>query len=85
MADVDDLACVYAALILADDQVAITGEKISTLLKAAAVSVEPYWPGLFAKALDGLNVRDLITNVGSSAGAGPAAAAAPVAAAAAPA
>ncbi|CAG5126881.1 unnamed protein product, partial [Candidula unifasciata] len=85
MADVDDLACLYTALILADDQVAITGEKISTLLKAAAVSVEPNWPGLFAKALNGLNVRDLITNVRSSAGAGPATVAAPVAAAAAPA
>ncbi|BFZ21585.1 hypothetical protein BsWGS_24624 [Bradybaena similaris] len=82
MADVDDLACVYAALILADDQVAITGEKIATILKAAAVSVEPYWPGLFAKALDGLNVRELITNVGSSAGAAPAAAVAAAPAAA---
>ncbi|KAH9498284.1 60S acidic ribosomal protein P1, partial [Bulinus truncatus] len=51
-------------------------DKIATLLKAAGVSVEPYWPGLFAKALDGMNVKDLITNVGSSAGAAPAAAAA---------
>ncbi|CAG5127889.1 unnamed protein product [Candidula unifasciata] len=71
MANTDELACVYAALILADDQVAITGDKISTLLKAANVSVEPYWPGLFAKALDGLNVKELISNVGSGAGAGP--------------
>lgn len=50
-------------------------EKISTILKAANVDVEPYWPGLFAKALEGVNVKDLITNVGSGA-----AAAAPAAA-----
>lgn len=62
----------------------IQGEKISTILKAAAVDVEPYWPGLFAKALEGVNVKDLITNIGSGVGAAPAAAA-PVAAVAAPA
>merc|ERR1711978_575393 len=68
-----ELACVYAALILADDDVAITGEKIQTILKAAGVDVEPYWPGLFAKALESCNVKDLITNVGSGVGAAPAA------------
>jgi large subunit ribosomal protein LP1 len=79
-----ELACVYAALILADDDVAITGEKIHTILKAA--KVEPYWPGLFAKALEGVNVKDLLSNVGSGVGAaGAAAPAAGGAAAAAPA
>nr|ADT80715.1 ribosomal protein P1 [Euphydryas aurinia] len=77
-----ELSCVYAALILVDDDVAVTGEKISTILKAANVDVEPYWPGLFAKALEGVNVRDLITNIGSGVGAAPAGGA-PVAAAAA--
>merc|ERR1712212_1147187 len=68
-----ELACVYAALILADDDVAITGEKIQTILKAAGVDVEPYWPGLFAKALESCKVKELITNVGSGVGDAPAA------------
>lgn len=45
-------------------------EKISTILKAANVDIEPYWPGLFAKALEGINVKDLITNIGSGVGTG---------------
>lgn len=48
-------------------------------MKAANVDVEPYWPGLFAKALEGVNVRDLITNIGSGVGAAPAGGAAPAA------
>ncbi|KAK2161135.1 hypothetical protein NP493_1602g00021 [Ridgeia piscesae] len=75
MGSVDELACTYSALILADDDVPITADKITTILKAANVSVEPIWPSLFAKALSGIEVKDLITKIGSSAGsAGPAAA-----------
>ncbi|TGZ57463.1 ribosomal protein LP1 [Temnothorax americanus] len=84
-----ELACVYSALILVDDDIAVTGEKIQTILKAANVNVESYWPGLFAKALEGVNVKELITNIGSGVGAAPAgaapAAAAPVSTEAAPA
>merc|ERR1712123_247702 len=81
-----ELACVYAALILADDDVAITPEKIATILKAAGVEVEPYWPGLFAKALESYDLKSLITSVGSGVGAAPAAGgAAPAAGGAAPA
>lgn len=83
----DELACVYAALILQDDEVAVTAEKIQTILKAAEVPVEPYWPGLFAKALEGLDLKQLISNVGAGVGSGPAAPAggAPAAGGAAPA
>lgn len=81
----DELACVYGALILQDDEIAVTAEKISTILKAAGVEVEPYWPGLFAKALEGLDLKSLISNVGSGVGSGPAVAAAPAGGAAAPA
>jgi len=75
----DELACVYAALILADDNVDIKGEKIASILKAANYEIEPYWPGLFASALEGVKVTDLIKNVGSA----PVATAGPVQAAAA--
>eukprot|EP00091_Calanus_sinicus_P005035 TRINITY_DN15399_c0_g1_i1.p1 TRINITY_DN15399_c0_g1~~TRINITY_DN15399_c0_g1_i1.p1 ORF type:complete len:110 (+),score=61.07 TRINITY_DN15399_c0_g1_i1:156-485(+) len=81
-----ELACVYAALILADDDVAITPEKLTTILKAAGVDVEPYWPGLFAKALESCDLKTLITTVGSGVGSAPAAGgAAPAAGGAAPA
>ncbi|RHZ53671.1 hypothetical protein CDV55_100785 [Aspergillus turcosus] len=65
-----ELACSYAALILADDGVEITAEKIQTLIGAAKVAdVEPIWTSLFAKALEGKDIKDLLTNVGSGGGA----------------
>merc|ERR1739848_395378 len=68
-----ELACTYAALILNDDDVEVTGDKITTILKAANVEFEPFWPSLFAGALKDVNVRELITNIGSGVGSGPAA------------
>ncbi|CAF5179726.1 unnamed protein product, partial [Rotaria magnacalcarata] len=43
--------------------------------KAANYEIESYWPGLFAGALEGIKVTDLIKNVGSAPAAAPAAAA----------
>ena len=34
-----ELACVYAALILADDDVAVTPEKITTILKVLIITI----------------------------------------------
>ncbi|KAM5352675.1 hypothetical protein ACJ41O_005397 [Fusarium nematophilum] len=69
-----ELASSYAALILADDGVEITADKLQTLIKAAKVEdVEPIWTTIFAKALEGKDVKDLLVNVGSGGGAAPAA------------
>lgn len=69
MASNDELACIYAALILHDDGISVTADKIATILKAAGVSVEPYWPTLFAKALDGVDIGSLLGSLGSAASA----------------
>jgi large subunit ribosomal protein LP1 len=43
----------------------LQADKISTIVKAANVNVESYWPGLFAKLLDTRSVDDLVLSVGS--------------------
>ncbi|XP_060196720.1 large ribosomal subunit protein P1y-like [Lycium barbarum] len=69
-----EVACTYACLILNDEDIPITAEKISTLVKAANVTVEPYWPLLFAKLAEKKNLGDLIMNVGAGGGGAAAAA-----------
>lgn len=44
-----DLATTYAALILADEGLEITADKINTLCSAAKIEVEPIWATLLAK------------------------------------
>ncbi|CAE7123451.1 unnamed protein product [Rhizoctonia solani] len=74
-----ELAATYAALILADDGAEISSDKILAITNAAGVELEPIWASLLAKALEGKNVKDLLSNVGG--GGAPAAGAAPAAAA----
>merc|ERR1712096_523374 len=71
--NVSEKACVYASIILADDQIEITADEISALLSAANVDVESYWPGLFAKAVNGIDVKAIVGNVGVGSGSAPAA------------
>merc|ERR1711883_47193 len=71
--NMSEQACTYAALILQDEGLEISADNLQKLIKAAGVSVEPFWPGLFAQALSSCNVAELITNIGSGVGAAPAA------------
>nr|XP_045754983.1 60S acidic ribosomal protein P1-like [Mirounga angustirostris] len=71
-----ELACIYLALILHDDEMTVMEDKINALLKAAGVNVEPCWPGLFTKAVTNVNIGSPICNVGAG-GPAPAAGATP--------
>nr|PIM05258.1 ribosomal protein RPP1 [Toxoplasma gondii COUG] len=70
-----ELLCTYAALILSDDKMDVTAENIQKLVVASGNTVEPYMPTLFARALQGQNIADLISNAGACAAAAPVAAA----------
>uniref|UniRef100_A0A8C5VUP5 Large ribosomal subunit protein P1 n=1 Tax=Microcebus murinus TaxID=30608 RepID=A0A8C5VUP5_MICMU len=65
MASVSELACIYPALILHDDEVTVAEDKINALIKAAGANVEPFWPGLRAKALARVSTRSLVCSVGA--------------------
>jgi len=62
----DEIVCTYAALLLHDGELEITEEKLNKVITASGNSVEGYWPGLFAKALKGRNVNDLISNAAAA-------------------
>lgn len=62
--DKAEQAVAYAALILADESIEITPEKLQALLKAAGIEdIEPIWTTLFANALKDKNVKDILTTV----------------------
>jgi ribosomal protein L12E/L44/L45/RPP1/RPP2 len=68
----DELACVYAGLLLHDDKIEITAEKLNKVIAASGNTVEAYYPEFFAKYFKSVDLDKLLQNVGS-APAGPAA------------
>ena len=54
------LACTLASLILSDSKKNITTDEINKILKSANLSVAAHWPILFANAISGKNVCDLL-------------------------
>lgn len=70
----DEYACTFAALLLHDEGLEITADKIKKLIEASGNKVEGFWPGLYAKALQGRKIEDLLAGGSGPAPAGGAAA-----------
>ena len=47
----------------------LQADAIKAITAAAGVEVEPYWPALFEKFLAGKDIGEMLSNVGSGAGA----------------
>jgi len=71
-AEKDELFCVYATMILKDSELDLSEDNINTLIKAAGGSIEPFFPSLFAKMLQGKDLDSMLKLGGG--GGGPAAA-----------
>lgn len=52
-------AASHASLILVDDEVDITTDRLADSIKKAYVNVEPVGPSLFAKVLEGKSVKNI--------------------------
>jgi large subunit ribosomal protein LP1 len=74
-AEHDELACVYAALLLHDDNVEITADKLNKVIIASGNTVESYYPEFFEKYFQGVNLKTLLETVSSAPAGGPVAAA----------
>ena len=68
-AEHDELCCVYAGLLLFDDGMEITADKIEKIIKASGNEVDGYYPEFFAKYLSKTDIKSMLT-VTPAAGAG---------------
>ena len=73
-AEHDELCCVYAGLLLFDDGMEITADKIQKIIKASGNEVDGYYPEFFAKYLSKADIKSMLTVAPAAGGAGPAAA-----------
>jgi large subunit ribosomal protein LP1 len=63
----DELCCVYAGLLLFDEGLEITAEKLSKVIAASGNSVEGYYTEFFGKYLASVDLKSLISNAGAGA------------------
>ena len=59
----EELACVYASIILADEGREVTPEGLQTILQAAGVRVQPIWLSKFSQFMADRKLEDLVGNI----------------------
>ena len=65
-AEHDELCCVYASLLLHDDKVEITAEKMNKVIAASGNKVEAYYPEFFSKYFKSVDLDKLLQSVASA-------------------
>ena len=71
-AEHDELCCVYAGLLLFDDGMDITADKIQKIIKASGNEVDGYYPEFFAKYLAKADIKSMLTVTPAAGAAAPA-------------
>ncbi|CAD7923352.1 unnamed protein product [Amoebophrya sp. A120] len=64
----DELICTYSALILHDSEADITADAMTSVIKAAGLSVESYWPKLYSSMVAGKDVGAILKAGGGGGG-----------------
>ena len=59
-AEHDELCCVYAGLLLFDDGIEITADKLQKVIKASGNEVDGYYPEFFAKYLSKVDIKSML-------------------------
>merc|ERR1719313_1321418 len=54
------MACTFAALMLHDDGTQVDSSSLKKVVDASGVKVAPYWPMLFAQALQGQDIGSFL-------------------------
>ena len=68
-----DAVISYASLILADAGLDVTADNLLTLTKAAGASIDNVWAETFAKALEGKDIKEILSGFHAAGPAAPAA------------
>lgn len=61
------LCCAYAALILNDDNKPLTEDNLKKLLIASSNKINPTFVKMFARAIEGINIEDLLKTMTAAA------------------